>query len=134
MKTNLITAVLMTAVTTILLGLIYPFLITALAQALFPDKANGQIISRNGEAVGSRIIGQPFTGDAYFHSRPSAAGDGYDAANSNGSNLGPTSRKLIEQIEQRAQREQAGVRSRSGHQPCGCGIPASPCSACTRHQ
>jgi K+-transporting ATPase ATPase C chain len=109
MKTNLITAVLMTAVTTILLGLIYPFLITALAQALFPDKANGQIISRNGEAVGSRIIGQPFTGDAYFHSRPSAAGDGYDAANSNGSNLGPTSRKLIEQIEQRAQREQAGT-------------------------
>lgn len=98
MRKNLITSVLMTAVTTVLLGLLYPLLVTAIAQVLFPDKANGQLISRNGHVVGSRIIGQPFTGPGYFHSRPSAAGTGYDAANSGGSNLGPTNRKLIERV------------------------------------
>src|ERR1700736_1064520 len=99
MKKNLLIAVLMTIATTILLGIIYPLVITGLAQALFHDKANGQIIQKNGEAIGSRIIGQPFVSDKYFHSRPSAAGNGYDAANSSGSNLGPTNQKLIDRLK-----------------------------------
>ena len=98
MKKNLITAVLMTIVTTILLGIIYPLAVTALAQLLLHDKANGQLISQNGKLVGSRIIGQPFTTDAYFHSRPSYAGNGYDAANSSASNLGPTNHILIDRV------------------------------------
>jgi potassium-transporting ATPase KdpC subunit len=99
MKKNLITAVLMTITMTILLGLIYPLVITGLAQVLFHDKANGQIIVRNGEAIGSRIIAQPFTEAKYFHPRPSGAGNGYDAANSNGSQLGPTNQKLIDRVK-----------------------------------
>jgi K+-transporting ATPase ATPase C chain len=98
MKKHLITAFLMTIATTILLGVIYPLVITAVAQVLFKDKANGQIRYRNGEAIGSRIIGQPFTSATYFHSRPSAAGNGYDAANSGGSNYAPTNQKLIDRI------------------------------------
>jgi K+-transporting ATPase ATPase C chain len=98
MKKHFITSVLMTIATTILLGLIYPLVITGLAQVLFRDKANGQIISRNGEAIGSRIIAQPFTAAKYFHPRPSAAGNGYDAANSGGTNLAPTNQKLIDRI------------------------------------
>jgi K+-transporting ATPase ATPase C chain len=100
MKRNLITAVLMTLATTILLGIIYPLVVTVLARAIFPGKANGQLIERNGQVIGSRIIGQPFTGPRYFHSRPSAAGNGYDAANSGGANLGPTNAKLIERVRQ----------------------------------
>ncbi len=95
---HLRTAVLMTVVTTILLGLAYPLAITDLAQALFPDKANGQLIRRDGRIVASRIIGQPFSGPGYFHSRPSAAGTGYDATASGGSNLGPTNRALISRV------------------------------------
>jgi len=98
MKKHLITAFLMTIATTILLGVIYPLLITALAQVLFKDKANGQIRYRNGEAIGSRIIGQPFSSARYFHSRPSAAGNGYDAANSGGTNYAPTNQKLIDRV------------------------------------
>jgi potassium-transporting ATPase KdpC subunit len=98
MKKHLITAFLMTIATTILLGVLYPLLITALAQVLFKDKANGQIRYRNGEAIGSRIIGQPFTSAKYFHSRPSAAGNGYDAANSGGTNYAPTNQKLIDRV------------------------------------
>ena len=99
MKKNLITAFLMTIATTILLGVLYPLLITALAQVLFKNKANGQIITRNGEAIGSRIIAQPFTGAKYFHPRPSAAGNGYDAANSGGTNLAATNQKLIDRVQ-----------------------------------
>jgi potassium-transporting ATPase KdpC subunit len=99
MKKNLITAFLMTITTTILLGVLYPLLITALAQVLFKDKANGQILTRNGEAVGSRIIAQPFTSAKYFHPRPSNAGNGYDAANSGGTNLGPSNQKLIDRVQ-----------------------------------
>jgi potassium-transporting ATPase KdpC subunit len=99
MKKNLITAVLMTVAMTILLGLIYPLVITGLAQVLFHDKANGQIIVRNGQAIGSRLIAQPFTEAKYFHPRPSGAGNGYDAANSNGSQLGPTNQKLIDRVK-----------------------------------
>jgi K+-transporting ATPase ATPase C chain len=101
MKKNLVTAILMTIATTVLLGIIYPLVVTGLAKVLFPDKANGQLIERNGKIVGSRIIGQPFTGPGYFHSRPSAAGNnGYDAANSGGSNLGPTNQKLVDRVKQ----------------------------------
>jgi potassium-transporting ATPase KdpC subunit len=98
MKKNIITSVLMTIVTTVLLGLIYPLIVTGLAH-LWPDKANGQLITRNGVVVGSRIIAQPFTGAAYFHPRPSAAGNGYDATNSGGSNYGPTNQKLIDRVK-----------------------------------
>lgn len=98
MKKNLITAVLMTIATTILLGIIYPLVVTALAQLFFKDKANGEIVQRNGQAIGSRLIAQPFTSDKYFHPRPSAAGNGYDAANSGGTNYAPTNQKLIDRI------------------------------------
>ena len=105
MKKHLVTALMMTAVTTVLLGSIYPLTITALSQAFFRDKANGQIIYRDGKAIGSRIIGQPFTGPEYFHSRPSSAGSGYDATSSGGSNLAPTNKKFIDTVEGRVQFE-----------------------------
>ena len=107
MKKNLLIAVLMTIVTTILLGIIYPLVVTGLAQLIFPDKANGQLIARDGKIIGSRIIGQAFTGPGYFHSRPSAAGTGYDAASSGGTNLGPTNKLLITRVEQDAAALQA---------------------------
>src|SRR5215472_252690 len=88
----------MTVVTTVLLGVVYPLLVTVLAQGMFRDKANGQLIIRDGKTVGSRIIGQAFVGPGYFHSRPSAAGKGYDAANSGGTNYGPTNQKLVDRV------------------------------------
>lgn len=100
MRKNLITAILYTAVTTVLLGLVYPVVITALAQVFFKDKANGQLITHNGVTIGSRIIAQPFTGPQYFHSRPSAAGtNGYDATNSGATNYGPTNQKLVDRVK-----------------------------------
>jgi potassium-transporting ATPase KdpC subunit len=96
---NFITAVLMTVVTTLLLGVAYPLAVTGLAQVLFPDKANGQLIERGGKIIGSRIIGQAFSSPGYFRSRPSAAGTGYDAANSGGTNLGPTNKKLVDAVK-----------------------------------
>ncbi len=99
MKRNLLTAVLMTMATTILLGLIYPLVVTGLAQVLFPRQANGELIRRDGVIIGSRLIGQEFSSPAYFQSRPSAAGNSYDAANSGGSNLGPTNEKLIARVK-----------------------------------
>jgi len=100
MKKNLVTAVLMTIATTILLGVAYPLVVTGIATVLFPDRANGQLIQRDGKIIGSRIIGQAFSGPGYFYSRPSAAGNGYDAANSGGTNLGPTNQKLIDRVRQ----------------------------------
>src|SRR5580765_7339580 len=95
---NLVVAVLMTIVTTLLLGVAYPLAVTGLAQVLFRDKANGQLLERDGTVVGSRIIGQTFSSPGYFRSRPSAEGTGYDAANSAGTNLGPTNKKLIDAV------------------------------------
>src|SRR5580765_5995431 len=96
---NLLIAVLMTVVTTLLLGVVYPLVVTGLAQVLFPAKANGQLITRGGQVVGSRLIGQAFSSPGYFHGRPSAAGAGYDAANSSGTNLGPTNKKLVDAVK-----------------------------------
>jgi K+-transporting ATPase ATPase C chain len=99
---NLRTAVLMTIVMVVGVGLVYPFVVTGLAQLLFTDRANGQLIVHNGRLVGSRLIGQPFSSPGYFHSRPSAAGPvGYDAAHSSGSNLGPTSTTLVDAVHDR---------------------------------
>lgn len=113
MTRNLVTAVLMTIVTTVLLGLVYPLVVTGLAQVIFHDKANGQLIERGGTVIGSRIIGQPFSSPGYFRSRPSAAGPaGYDAGNSTGSNLGPTNKTLIDRVKgdvEKAQAENPGV-------------------------
>lgn len=100
MRKHLIISLLYTAVTAVLLGIAYPLLLTGLAQALFHSKANGQLITRNGVIIGSRIIGQPFSGPGYFHGRPSAAGaNGYDATSSGGSNYGPTNDKYIARVE-----------------------------------
>ena len=100
MKQNLITAILMTIATTVLLGILYPLLVTGLAQLFFPQQANGNLIyAKDGAVAGSRLIGQPFSGPGYFHSRPSAAGAaGYDATASGGSNLGPTNAQLITRV------------------------------------
>ena len=113
MKKNLVTAVLMTIATTVLLGIVYPLVVTVLAMVLFHDKANGQLIQRDGNVIGSRIIGQPFTGPGYFHSRPSAAGNGYDAANSGGTNFAPTNQKLIDRVKQDVE----SLRSESAGKP-----------------
>ena len=107
MKKNLITAVLMTVATTVLLGILYPLLVTGLAHLIFPKQANGQLLQRDG-VVGSRIIGQPFAGQGYFHSRPSGAGaNGYDPTASSGSNLGPTNKQLITRVSGDAAKLQA---------------------------
>jgi K+-transporting ATPase ATPase C chain len=97
MKKNLITAILMTIATTILLGIIYPLVVTGIAQVMFPKQANGELIKANGKVVGSRLIAQAFTGPQYFHPRPSAVA--YAPTNSNGSQLGPTNQKLIDRVK-----------------------------------
>jgi K+-transporting ATPase ATPase C chain len=91
-------AIAITVVLTVLLGIIYPLVVTGLAQVMYPAKAAGSLIEKDGKVIGSSLIGQPFTGPGYFHSRPSAAGTGYDATASGGSNFGPTSRKLMDNV------------------------------------
>jgi len=109
MKKQLVTAVLYTLITAVVLGIGYPLAITGLAHVLFPRQAAGQLITRDGQVVGSHLIGQAFTGPTYFHSRPSAAGVGYDAGASSGSNLGPTSKALIDRTQASVTAEQDGT-------------------------
>lgn len=100
MKKNLIIAILYTVVTTIVFGLGYPALVTVVAQTAFKNQAGGQLITKNGTIIGSRILAQPFSGPGYFHPRPSAAGtNGYDASNSGGTNFGPTNQKLVDRVK-----------------------------------
>jgi K+-transporting ATPase ATPase C chain len=98
MKKHIVTAVLYTVVTAVLLGIVYPLAVTGLAKVLFPRQAAGQLIERDGVVVGSHLIGQTFAGPGYFWSRPSAAGNGYDAGNSSGSNYGPTNAALATRV------------------------------------
>src|ERR1700679_1660011 len=99
MRRTLMIAVRYTLVTTVLLGIIYPLIVTGLAQLTMRDKANGQLITRDREIIGSAIIGQAFTTPSYFHGRPSAAGNGYDAQNSGGSNLAQSNKALVTRID-----------------------------------
>ncbi|HWB32191.1 MAG TPA: potassium-transporting ATPase subunit KdpC [Acidobacteriaceae bacterium] len=98
-----------TFITAVLLGIAYPLAITAIAQLIMKDRANGQLISQDGKAIGSVLIGQPFTGPGYFHSRPSAAGTGYDASSSSGSNFGPTNKQLVDRVSASVESESKGA-------------------------
>lgn len=101
MKQHLRIAILMTIVTTVIFGILYPLAVTGLGKLFFPSQAGGEMITRNGQVVGSRLIGQSFSAAWYFHPRPSAAGNGYDpvAASGGASNLGPTNRQLIDRVK-----------------------------------
>jgi potassium-transporting ATPase KdpC subunit len=98
MKKHVTTACLYTAVTAILLGILYPLLIAGIGHLVFHNQADGELMAKNGDLIGSRLIGQSFTGSGFFHSRPSAAGTGYDASASSGSNLAPTSKALSDRV------------------------------------
>jgi K+-transporting ATPase ATPase C chain len=98
MNADLRIAIRITLLTTILIGMIYPLAVTGLSQLIFPGAANGSLITKDGHLIGSRLLGQPFSSDKYFHSRPSNAGTGYDAQNSGPSNLGPTNHSLLDRV------------------------------------
>src|SRR5579863_9032137 len=124
MKKNLLISLWFTLVTTVIFGLLYPLVVTGLSQVLFPDRANGQLIEKNGKVVGSRIIGQAFTGPGYFHPRPSAAGTGYDATSSGGSYLGPTNRALVARVNSDVQR----LRAENPSAPVPVDLVTASCS------
>ncbi len=109
MKKYLVTSILYTAITAVLLGLVYPLVITGVAKVVFPRQAAGSLIVKDGTVMGSRLIGQAFTGAEYFHSRPSMAGTGYDAGSSSGSNLGPSSKALMERMKASVASEGSGA-------------------------
>jgi K+-transporting ATPase ATPase C chain len=111
MRRQLLPALLVFLVLTVLTGVLYPLAVTAFAQVAFPGRADGSLIERDGQVVGSRLIGQGFSGESYFHPRPSAAGDGYDGASSSASNLGPTNGDLLTAVAERvaAYRELNGL-------------------------
>ena len=112
MKKELILALRFTLITTLVFGLIYPLVVTGLSKLLFPKQAAGSLIEKNGRVVGSKLIGQSFSADKYFHSRPSAAGNGYDASASSPSNLAPTNQALIDRVKSdvaKLQQENPGV-------------------------
>jgi K+-transporting ATPase ATPase C chain len=111
MRRQLVPAIVMVAVFTVICGLVYPLLVTGIAQGVFHDKAEGSLVERDGVVVGAEMIGQGFAEPQYFHPRPSAAGDGYDGAASSGSNLGPTNPELLSLVEARAApyREENGL-------------------------
>ena len=123
MKRNLLISIWMTLVTTVLLGVLYPLVVTGLAQLLYPGQANGELIQRpDGSVVGSRLLGQPFTSSGYFHPRPSAAGPaGYDPMASGGSNLGPTNKALVDRVT-------GTVQSLSAENP-GAAVPVDLATA-----
>jgi potassium-transporting ATPase KdpC subunit len=124
MRRQLLTALLVLGMMTLLVGLAYPLGVTAVAHAVFPDQANGSLVEVDGVAVGSRLLAQRFTGDRWFHPRPSSAGDGYDPASSGGSNLGPTSPELLDAVEARA------AAYRSGNDlPSGVPVPVDAVTA-----
>jgi potassium-transporting ATPase KdpC subunit len=109
MKKHIVTAALYTPITALLLGIVYPFTVMLISQQTMRAKANGQLIVRNGEVAGSYLIGQPFTGPEYFHSRPSAAGTGYDATASSGSNLAQTNKALLDRLNASIAAEKTGA-------------------------
>ena len=109
MKKHVIIACLYTVVTALVLGIFYPLLIVGISRVAFHNEANGELINENGTLIGSRLIGQPFTGAEFFHSRPSAAGTGYDASASSGSNLAPTSKALLDLVAARTVSEGNGT-------------------------
>jgi len=125
-------AIKFTLATTLIFGIIYPLVVTGLAQLLFHDRANGQLIEKDGKIVGPGLIGQKFTSPRYFHSRPSEAGNEYDAGSSGSLNLGPTNLKLIDRVK--ADVEKLRARSRSvviaDLRDCRCFLPSARFARC----
>ncbi|WP_337997783.1 potassium-transporting ATPase subunit KdpC [Oleispirillum naphthae] len=117
MISHLRSALVLTLVMTALTGIAYPFAVTGIAELAFPRQAHGSLIERDGKVVGSALIGQAFSGPGYFHGRPSAAGQGYDAANSGGSNLAPSARALAEAVRARIAAERAANPGERGPVP-----------------
>jgi len=112
MRKNLLVAVRFTLITTVVFGLLYPLVVTIFSQWIFPHQANGSLVVKDGKVIGSKLIAQAFTGDQYFHPRPSAAGSGYDPTSSSGSNLGPTNQALVTRVQQdvaKLQKENPGA-------------------------